>query len=268
MHRQASDPLSDTIGWLMLGGGLLLLTGCGGSGAAAPPRVDLALFAGDENANAQQLRTLYAKLSQMADAMRNRAVRESPPLRLQIPTSAGEEVMHFTLVRNGAGDYPHLRIARPKTGEHANFVFGGSVAQGMTLRLTDDSGRLLQRGGQPLEFRLFESRSRAPQDWIETGIRIAALAFLVWIGAVVVRGVAAAVGFVAFNLIVLGILAAGLGVAIPVIRWFLDTSGIDADTIRRFIEQTAETIIALLREVASWFQSNAYATRFVPPSLP
>ncbi|MCS6922768.1 MAG: hypothetical protein NZM10_00160 [Fimbriimonadales bacterium] len=85
MHRQASDPLSDTIGWLMLGGGLLLLTGCGGSGAAAPPRVDLALFAGDENANAQQLRTLYAKLSQMAETMRNQAVRESPPLRTPTP---------------------------------------------------------------------------------------------------------------------------------------------------------------------------------------
>ncbi|OYT74090.1 MAG: hypothetical protein CFK49_10140, partial [Armatimonadetes bacterium JP3_11] len=88
-------------------------------------------------------------------------------------------------------------------------------------------------------------------DWIATGVRIASLAFLVWIGAVVVRGVAAAVGFVAFNLIVLGLLAAGLGVAIPVIRWFLESSGIDWETVRRFVEQTAETIIALLREVAN-----------------
>lgn len=77
-----------------------------------------------------------------------------------------------------------------------------------------------------------------------------------WIGAVVARGVAAAVGFVAFNLIVLGILAAGLGVAIPVIRWFLENSGIDWETVRRFVEQTAETIIALLREVVNWLAAQ------------
>ncbi|MCX7925992.1 MAG: hypothetical protein N2554_09310 [Fimbriimonadales bacterium] len=175
-------------------------------------------------------------------------------MRLAKSTEAPDETLVFTLVRNDAGDYPHLRIARPKTGEHANFVFGGSVAQGITLRLTDDRGRTLQRNGQPLEFALFDTRSssHAPHNWLETGIRIAALAFLIWIGAVIVRGVAAAVGFVAFNLIVLGLLAAGLSVAIPVIRWFLETSGIDRETVRRFVEQTTETILALLREVANW----------------
>lgn len=238
---------------MVLGGALALLAGCGGGGSPALMQADLALNPIDDALNAERLRRLYQKLNAMAEPMRNRSVRESAPLHLQIPTAQGDEIMVFTLVRNDAGDYPHLRIARPRTGEHANFVFGGSIAQGVTLRLTDDRGRTLQRAGQSLEFALFDARnrSRAPQDWIATGIRIAALAFLVWIGAVVVRGVAAAVGFVAFNLIVLGLLAAGLGVAIPVIRWFLETSGIDWETVRRFVEQTAETIIRLLREVAN-----------------
>lgn len=62
-----------------------------------------------------------------------------------------------------------------------------SLAQGITLRLTDDRGRVLRRDGQSLEFALFDTRSRAraPQDWIATGVRIASLAFLVWIDAVV-----------------------------------------------------------------------------------
>ncbi len=245
--------LADALGALVFGGAVALLAGCGGGGAPTPVQADLALSTTDDAFNANRLRRLYQKLSSMAEPMRNRSVRESPPLRVQIPTAQGDEVMLFSLVRNRAGEYPHLRIARPRTGEHANFVFGGSITQGMTLRLTDDEGRTLQRDGNDLEFPLFDTRnrSRAPQDWIATGIRIAALAFLVWIGAVVVRGVAAAVGFVAFNLIVLGLLAAGLGITIPIIRWFLETSGIDWETVRRFVEQTAEAIIALLREVAN-----------------
>jgi hypothetical protein len=254
MNRHDSDLASDVLGFALLGGALLVLSGCGGGSAPTPAQADLALNATDDAFNASRLRSLYAKLSAMAEPMRQRSTRESPPLHFQIPTTQGDETLIFNLVRNGAGDYPHLHIARPKTGEHVNFVFGGSVAQGITLRLTDDQGRVMQRDGRTLEFALFDtrSRSREPQDWIATGIRIAALAFLVWIGAVVARGVAAAVGFVAFNLIVLGILAAGLGVAIPVIRWFLETSGTDWETVRRFVEQTAETIIVLLREVANW----------------
>jgi regulator of protease activity HflC (stomatin/prohibitin superfamily) len=104
-------------------------------------------------------------------------------------------------------------VVRPKTGEVANFRFGGSITQGITLQMTDDEGRVLTKNGQRLEFSLFDTRTRtrAPQDWIATGIKIAALAFLIWLGAVITRGVAAAVGFVAFNLIILGLLAVGSG---------------------------------------------------------
>ncbi|RMH10489.1 MAG: hypothetical protein D6697_00865, partial [Armatimonadetes bacterium] len=166
MECHDSERVSDALSFAVLGGALLLLSGCGGAPAPAPVQADLALNATDDAFNAQRLRSLYTKLSAMAESMRQRSVRESPPFHLQIPTAQGDEPLVFTLVRNGAGDYPHLRIVRPKTGEHANFVFGGSVTQGVTLRLTDDQGRVLQRDGQSLEFALFDarSRSRAPQD--------------------------------------------------------------------------------------------------------
>ncbi|MDW8107033.1 MAG: hypothetical protein RMK45_06090 [Armatimonadota bacterium] len=252
MSKQ-EQPFPEALGLLLVGGLMVALSGCGGASAPdATLQADLTLTATDNAFNANRLRQLYQKLSGMAEPMRNRDIHESPPLRVLVPTNASEEIFHFTLVRNAADDYPHLRVVRPKTGEHANFVFGGSLPQGITLRLTDDSGRTLQRDGRALEFPLSNPRSRAPQDWIATGIRIAALAFVVWLGAIIVRGVAAAVGFVAFNLIVLGILAATAGVVIPIIRWFLDTSGITWETVRQFIEQTVETIVALLREVADW----------------
>jgi len=113
---------------------------------------------------------------------------------------------------------------------------------------------VLQREGERLEFSLFDTRqrTRAPQDWIEQGIRIAALAFIVWLGAVLARGVAAAVGFVAFNLIIIGLLVVAAGLILPILRWIVEETGLNLDGVQRFIEQTAQTIATLLREVVDW----------------
>ena len=253
MPRDTSETSSELLLLAVMGGAAVLLSGCGG-GASAPVQNELALTTADENQLAPNLRTLYSTLLRIAEPMRDRARKESEPLRLRIATANGDESLVFQLVRNDASDYPHLRVFRPRTDEHANFVFGGSLSQGITLRLTDDRGRVLQRDGERLEFSLFDTRqrTRAPQDWIEQGIRIAALAFLVWLGAVLVRGVAAAVGFVAFNLIILGLLAVAAGVTLPILRWIVDETGLDWESVRRFIEQTAQTIATLLREVVDW----------------
>jgi hypothetical protein len=253
MPRDASENGSELLLLAVVSGAAALLSGCGG-GASAPVQNELALITADENQLAPQLRTLYQTLFRIAEPMRERRRPESEPLRMRVATTNGAESLVLQLVRNGVGDYPHLRVYRPRTGEHANFVFGGSLSQGITLRLTDDQGRLLQRDGERLEFSLFNTRqrTRAPRDWIEQGIRIAALAFVVWLGAVLVRGVAAAVGFVAFNLIILGLLAAAAGVTLPILRWIVDETGLDWESIRRFIEQTAQTIATLLRDIVSW----------------
>jgi hypothetical protein len=253
MARDASENGSELLLLAFVGGAVALLSGCGG-GAGAPVQNELALTTADENQLAPNLRTLYSTLLRIAEPMRERQRRESEPLRLRVATTNGEESLVFQLVRNGAGDYPHLRVYRPRTGEHANFVFGGSLSQGITLRLTDDQGRVLQRDGERLEFSLFDTRqrTRAPQDWIEQGIRIAALAFVVWLGAVLVRGIAAAVGFVAFNLIILGLLAVAAGVTLPILRWIVEQTGLDWESVRRFIEQTAQTIATLLRDIVNW----------------
>ncbi|MCS7066619.1 MAG: hypothetical protein NZL85_10175 [Fimbriimonadales bacterium] len=242
----------------LVGGALMWLGGCGGAGHRAPLQADLALTSADETTNATHLRNLYTPLFDRARAMADDRAIASQPFNIQFETSMGTEILSFQLVRNHAANYPHLRVARPKTGEHANFVFGGSLSSGITLRLTNDSGELLRKNGQPVEFSLFDTRmrTRAPQDWIATGIKIAALAFLVWLGAVITRGVAAVVGFVAFNLIVLGLLAVAAGVTLPILRWFIDTSGLDWEGVRRFIEQTLETLVALLREVVDWLTSQ------------
>lgn len=237
----------------LLGGALMWLGGCGGSGNSSL-QADLALTSADENDMAARLRSLYTPLFDRARPMAEERVTASVPFNIQIETSAGTEILSFQLVRNRAANYPHLRVWRPKTGEHANFVFGGSLTSGITLRLTDDNGQVLRKNGQLLEFSLFDTRrrSRAPQDWIVPGIKIAALAFLVWLGAIITRGVAAAVGFVAFNLMVLGLLAVAAGITLPILRWFIDTSGLDWTSVKRFIEQTLEMLIALLQEVIDW----------------
>jgi hypothetical protein len=239
---------------VLLGGALFWLGGCGGASQRAPLQADLALSSADEGELASRLRSLYTPLADRARPMQNDRVTASQPFNLQVETSHGSELLSLQLVRNRAANYPHLRVVRSSTGEHANFLFGGSLSSGITLRLTDDSGQTLRKDGQLLEFSLFDTRqrSRAPQDWIATGIKVAALAFLVWFGAVITRGVAAAVGFVAFNLVVLGLLAAAAGTLLPILRWFLDNSGLSWEGIQRFIEQTLNTLITLLRDVVDW----------------
>jgi len=251
-QKQNSLDAEEMLMFALMGGVLLGLSGCGGRGT--PLQADLALHSTDETLNATRLRNLYTPLVERARSMQSERVAASLPFNLQIETSAGTEVLSFQLVRNEAANYPHLRVARPKTGAHANFVFGGSLADGIMLRLTDDRGQTLRQDGQPLEFGLFDTRmrTRSPQDWIARGIKIADLAFLIWLGAVITRGVAAAVGFVAFNFIILGLLAVAAGVTLPILRWFIDRSGLDWESVKRFIEQTLETLIALLREVVDW----------------
>jgi hypothetical protein len=168
MPRDTSESGSELLLLAMVSGAAVLISGCGG-GASAPVQSELALTTADENQLAPQLRTLYPTLFRIAEPMRERRRPESEPLRVRVATTNGTESLVLQLVRNGAGDYPHLRVYRPRTGEHANFVFGGSLSQGITLRLTDDQGRLLQRDGERLEFSLFNTRqrTRAPR---ETGL--------------------------------------------------------------------------------------------------
>jgi len=238
----------------LLGGAVLWLGGCGGS-SRQTLQADLALTHSDDaNTLASQLSRLYPPLRDRARPMQDLRQTASQPFNIQIETNTGSEILSFQLVRNRAADYPHLRVARPKTGEVANLLFGGSLTQGITLQMTDDAGQVLTKNGQRLEFSLFDARtrSRAPQDWIATGIKIAALAFLIWLGAVITRGVAAAIGFVAFNLMILGLLAVAAGVTIPILKWIINTSGLDWESIKRFIEQTLDTLITLLRDIIDW----------------
>ncbi len=238
----------------ILGGAVLWLGGCGGS-SRQTLQADLALtHSDDEHTLASQLNRLYQPLSDRARPMQDSRQKASQPFNIQIETNAGPEMLSFQLVRNQAANYPHLRVVRPKTGEVANFRFGGSLTEGITLQMTDDTGQVLTKNGQRLEFSLFDTRARtrAPEDWIAKGIKIAALAFVIWLGAVITRGVAAAVGFVAFNLMILGLLAVAAGVTIPILKWIIDTSGLDWERIRRFIEQTLNTLITLLRDIMDW----------------
>jgi hypothetical protein len=237
----------------ILGGAVLWLGGCGGGGGQIR-QADLALTSSDENALASQLNRLYPPLRDRALQMEDSRQTASQPFNIQIETNTGPEILSFQLVRNRAANYPHLRVVRPKTGEIANLRFGGSLTEGITLQMTDDEGQVLTKNGQRLEFSLFDTRARtrAPADWIAKGIKIAALAFLIWLGAVITRGVAAAIGFVAFNLMILGLLAFAAGITLPILRWIIDTSGLDWESIRRFIGQTLNMLIALLRDIIDW----------------
>ncbi|MCS7265978.1 MAG: hypothetical protein NZ805_14240 [Armatimonadetes bacterium] len=148
---------------------------------------------------------------------------------LHLHSRRSREVLAFTFRDSSAvnyrhlsaANYRHLQIVRKSTGEAVNLLWGW---KGLlpSIKFTDDRVNTLRaRNGQILEIGFVDidgSRGRQALDWIETGVKVAAVAFAIWLGAGIARDTLSAIGFLAFNAMVLGLLVAALGVISPVIR--------------------------------------------------
>jgi len=231
---------------LLAGSSFALPLGCSGGGGSdflkAPPP-DLVLD-GDETRLASIVRGQFSRLYDLA---RN----PGSTLRVGIPNGRGLEVLRFSFTDGGAANYRHLRIVRESTGEAVNLLWGwkGPLP---SIKLTDDSGRTLRsKDGQVLEIGFADVRGakgRQAFDLIATGVKVAAIAFAIWLGAGIARGILSAIAFLAFNAMVLGVLAAGLGVLSPAIDWVL--RNITLDDVERFFGQLVNDIIRLFSEIS------------------
>jgi len=85
-------------------------------------------------------------------------------------------------------------------------------------------------------------------DWIATGVKVAAVAFALWLGAQIGRAVLGAIAFLAFNAMVLGLLIAGLAVISPAIEWVLRS--ITLQDVENFFGQLVDDIIYFFTEIS------------------
>jgi hypothetical protein len=192
---------------------------------------------------AQTIKSQYTKLQALAE----NAGRQ---LRIAFPFDGGQEVLRLTIVAGGAARYRHVRVERETTGEAANLLWG---REGLypSIKLTDDNGRTIVKDGKDLEFsfQLAQRKGRDPRSWLELGIKIAAIALLVWLGASILKPIVAAIAFIAFNAMVIGIAIAGVALLVVVVRWILDVTGWTLEDVRAMFERSMAEILQVLTNV-------------------
>ncbi len=221
-------------------------------GSQSKPKVDI-LLEGTEEDVAKSIQDKYDMLKSLYD-------NPGKELTIGFVQDGTYNVLKLSFVNDDIVSYPHLKLVNTRTGEVANVVWG---IDGLypSIKFVDNSGRTIVKNGRTLEFSLKISSSKrvneinSPSDWILIGIKVFAVALLLWIGFSVVKYIVSAIAFVAFNAMVIGLVLAGLGIVVQVIQWILDRTGITLDDVIEFFRRTIEEIINILRDVIGYITS-------------
>ncbi|MFA0737984.1 MAG: hypothetical protein LKKZDAJK_001084 [Candidatus Fervidibacter sp.] len=226
------------------------LVGCGDGGVSVnlqdAVRPDLVLTGRDEEL-ASLVQSQFSRLKALAE-------NPGTTLRIGVPIGGRTEVLAFSFRTDGVVNYRHLSVLRESTGEAVNLVWGWKRPL-PSVQMVDDAGRLITRNGRPIEVGFADVRGRKRQalDWIAVGVKVAAVAFALWLGAGIGRAILGAIGFLAFNAMVLGLLVAAVGVLSPAIDWLL--RNITLGDVERFFQQLVSDIIRLFNEIAQLLAS-------------
>jgi|GEM_PF-567681 len=194
---------------------------------------------------ARTLKEQFERLKALAQNERQRA-------RILFPTATSTEAVTMSIVTGGAALYRHVRIVRESSGEVANLLWGREGIH-PSIKLADDAGRTLVKDGKSLEFNfgLVRREGRGSQSWLELGIKIAAIALAVWLGASILKPIIAAIAFVAFNAMVIGIVVAGVALLVGIVRFILDVTGWKLADVQAMFERTATQLQEFLRMVVA-----------------
>ncbi len=87
--------------------------------------------------------------------------------------------------------------------------------------------------------------SWTPEDWLAKAVLVLAGALTIWLGATVVKLVAAAIAFIAMNLLILSVIVA----AAAVLAWLLERTGWSFDGLIQLIKDGVDWIKDLLRAI-------------------
>lgn len=86
-----------------------------------------------------------------------------------------------------------------------------------------------------------------PEDWLAKAVLVLAGALTIWLGATVVKLIAAAIAFIAMNFLILSIIVA----ATAVLAWLLERAGWSFDGIIQILKDGVDWIKDLLRDIVN-----------------
>jgi hypothetical protein len=208
----------------------------------SPTKSDIELTS-DREQLVRTLKSQYEKLKAMA-------LDESQRIRIVFAGVNGPEALIASIVAGGAARYRHVRLVRESTGETVNLLWGQEGIH-PSIKLADDAGQTIVKDGKALEFSfgLVRREGRGPRSWLELGIKIAAIALLVWLGASILKPIIAGIAFIAFNAMVIGIVIAGVALMVAVVRWILGITGWTLEDVAVFFRRSIEELKQFLAAV-------------------
>jgi len=209
-----------------------------------PPEPDIELT-GNNTTNIALLKNQFTTLQDLASDASQKYV-------IEIPSNGSRDYLTLQIIKNRAADYCHLRIKRYTDGEVVNVLWG---QDGIfpSIKLTDDRGNTLVKNEHPLEFsfNLVNDSESGSIGWLKRGIKILAIALAVWLGAKVVGWIVAAVAFLAFNAMVIGLVIAGVTVLAGLLKWLAELTGWTIEDITELLGRAAEELLAFFDEIVA-----------------
>lgn len=214
----------------------ILLSGCGGiEDANKLPAPDFYL-SGDHNTIAETTSNILKSFLYNSNSTK----------KIRVGISDEENIVFQLINSRGLANYPYLRVSHEKLEngrlhtEHLNFLWSLSPTEGLSVVMKDDSGKEIKR-------EKIQSSTRSIEDWIKLGAKAVALGFIFWFGAGIVKLLAAAIGFIAFNIMVIGLLLAAGAIAAAI----LNKLGIDWQQLKMFLNRGIQFFEDFLKQISN-----------------
>ncbi len=154
---------------------------------------------------------------------------------------------------NQSADYRHIVIEK-ENGETANLLWGWKGIK-PSVRLADNNGNTLIVDGVELEFAItsstgtYKPNTQTANDFLILAMKVLGIAIAIWLGASVIKLVAAAIAFVAFNAMTFAFIAIAGSLAYFLLKKILDYFGWNYNDVENFLRQSWKRILDLLNEL-------------------
>lgn len=234
----------ETIGIAFL---LSKISGCVINAENNPPEI---LLTGNPETDAQSIKGIYDRIEQIV---------KNPLDELRIGWLEDDKVKVVALsyIQDAKGDKRAV-ITNEETGE-SSFLGFGIKGLSPSIKLMDDKSKtLLDEGGKEMEYALLDfNKQGAPAknfgitDWLILAIKAVAIGFAIWLGAKIIALIVGAIAFVAFNVMIIGLVIARAVALGAVAKWVIDKTGWNYNTAKDFFGKTIEDIKTMFQDVAS-----------------